>query len=354
MKLNDLQPGDIVMLDDGYSCTSAGRRTVEVDLVGDLFVPCAEGQHFLYGQRRDDGSLTGVFWPGEIEAQAAFRQRLIALGFPAPWRAAHDDPGSVVAANGAEAFTAFGGGRPDALAARMAETMADAVNVLSGCETRHVPAPLPGDPIEMHGLFPGMEHLGMVWCRGHVDAAAFHDAAVVFVAREFRDVPFDAELQPKHLDAARRVLESLGGGDIERRYGRWALLPADDDVPGAETTYRPLSLAEHALDWEPELVSVAFDGRADDGISLPVTRLEIDEDLFVELSGCFERARMISGHEAKVRQMLADLYEQPDVETWLTSAQELLDGRVPMDVIRAGDGHRVIIRLSQINEGVHL
>lgn len=45
--------------------------------------------------------------------------------------------------------------------------------------------------------------------------------------------------------------------------------------------------------------------------------------------------------EARIRTKLAEVYEPEGVELWLTSPHSWLDGRCAVDLIAAGQGHRV-------------
>lgn len=63
VKLSELQPGDIVFLDDGFTCRDAGPARVFRDCKGDLYVGCRDGRHVLDGQDDGDGVLVGVSHP---------------------------------------------------------------------------------------------------------------------------------------------------------------------------------------------------------------------------------------------------------------------------------------------------
>lgn len=71
LRLSDVKPGDMVMLDDGFSCMPPGRRRVETSEDGSLFVPCDEGRHYLSGQVGDDGFLVGVYAADEPASTTA-------------------------------------------------------------------------------------------------------------------------------------------------------------------------------------------------------------------------------------------------------------------------------------------
>lgn len=64
-KLSDLKAGDTIEL-HGFDCAS-GTVTVEQDVWGDLFFPCAKGRHFVTGQLDDTGHLIGItIRPAEV------------------------------------------------------------------------------------------------------------------------------------------------------------------------------------------------------------------------------------------------------------------------------------------------
>lgn len=61
MKLNDLKPGDTVILDDRFTCMAEGAHVVKAkDDTGLLFLDCEEGTHYLDGQENEDGELVGI------------------------------------------------------------------------------------------------------------------------------------------------------------------------------------------------------------------------------------------------------------------------------------------------------
>ena len=59
MKLSEVQPGDVLIADGGFTCIKPGAQLVVAD---DLSIPCACGKHFLDGQVDfDDGdTLVGL------------------------------------------------------------------------------------------------------------------------------------------------------------------------------------------------------------------------------------------------------------------------------------------------------
>jgi hypothetical protein len=58
-RLDDLKAGDTLFADDGFTCMQAGVKTVREDEDG-LYIPCADGSHYLDGQLREDGTLAGL------------------------------------------------------------------------------------------------------------------------------------------------------------------------------------------------------------------------------------------------------------------------------------------------------
>ncbi len=75
MKLSDLKAGDVVYLDNGFTCAPAGQTTIQGGEGGPLWFPCCgdkeyeEGValdqvHDLEGQKLADGELAGISWFG--------------------------------------------------------------------------------------------------------------------------------------------------------------------------------------------------------------------------------------------------------------------------------------------------
>ena len=60
MKLSDLHDGDIVILDDSFTCIAAGEQVVKIGRHCIPFVWCSHGEHYLDGQVGDDGELIGI------------------------------------------------------------------------------------------------------------------------------------------------------------------------------------------------------------------------------------------------------------------------------------------------------
>ena len=68
MKLKDLKAGDIVEIDDGFTCMEPGEHIVYSNRLNHLYLQCSEGEHFLAGQEdfyKEGGELFGVKWPNE-------------------------------------------------------------------------------------------------------------------------------------------------------------------------------------------------------------------------------------------------------------------------------------------------
>lgn len=60
-KLSELQPGDVLEADDGFTCMKNGERVKVIkDHDGSLFVPCKDGGHHLCGQADDGEHLVGL------------------------------------------------------------------------------------------------------------------------------------------------------------------------------------------------------------------------------------------------------------------------------------------------------
>lgn len=60
MKLNEIEPGTVVTVDGGFTCMPTGQKTVEANEHGELYVPCADGKHYLSGQADASGDLIGI------------------------------------------------------------------------------------------------------------------------------------------------------------------------------------------------------------------------------------------------------------------------------------------------------
>jgi hypothetical protein len=59
VKLSDLEAGDIIIADGGFTCMKAGLKKVYT-ADGGLYVKCNQGRHYLVGQLDSDGTLSGM------------------------------------------------------------------------------------------------------------------------------------------------------------------------------------------------------------------------------------------------------------------------------------------------------
>ena len=59
MYLSDVKVGDVVYTDGGFTCMSPGPKKVKGDVTG-LYLCCAQGRHYLDGQKGTTGSLIGI------------------------------------------------------------------------------------------------------------------------------------------------------------------------------------------------------------------------------------------------------------------------------------------------------
>jgi uncharacterized protein (DUF2384 family) len=57
---------------------------------------------------------------------------------------------------------------------------------------------------------------------------------------------------------------------------------------------------------------------------------------------------------AEYMDLLAPFYGMDMAHVWLLTPQPLLDGAVPLDLIRKGDGHRVLAIIHQLRDSVHV
>lgn len=69
-KLSELKPGDVLIADGGFTCLLNGEACpVKAASSGNLYIPCADGQHFLDGQLDHDGdSLLGLRLAEQVPA----------------------------------------------------------------------------------------------------------------------------------------------------------------------------------------------------------------------------------------------------------------------------------------------
>lgn len=61
-KLSEIQPGDILEADGGFTCMKEGKREKVIkDHDGSLFIACDCGGHHLHGQADDGEHLIGLY-----------------------------------------------------------------------------------------------------------------------------------------------------------------------------------------------------------------------------------------------------------------------------------------------------
>lgn len=68
-KLSEINEGDMVELDEGFTCVQSGRHTVRFDhdaaqrygKANGLYVDCKDGHHFLKGQADDGDHCVGIY-----------------------------------------------------------------------------------------------------------------------------------------------------------------------------------------------------------------------------------------------------------------------------------------------------
>jgi hypothetical protein len=58
IRLRDVNAGDVLVADNGFTCIHQGLYEVKEDS-GRLYVDCRDGKHFLDGQDDGDGILIG-------------------------------------------------------------------------------------------------------------------------------------------------------------------------------------------------------------------------------------------------------------------------------------------------------
>lgn len=59
VKANEVNKGDIVRVDYGFTCMSDGEKVVKQDETG-LFLNCLDGKHYLDGQL-ENGEYIGIY-----------------------------------------------------------------------------------------------------------------------------------------------------------------------------------------------------------------------------------------------------------------------------------------------------
>ena len=62
-KLADVKHGDTLIADAGFTCLDAGQHEVKTDATGAFYVDCADGSHYLSGQKDQAGNLVGMSKP---------------------------------------------------------------------------------------------------------------------------------------------------------------------------------------------------------------------------------------------------------------------------------------------------
>lgn len=62
MKIKEIKLGDVILLDDGFTCAEAGLVTIQENWAG-YFFSCEQGQHYLDGQEDAAGDLIGMSRP---------------------------------------------------------------------------------------------------------------------------------------------------------------------------------------------------------------------------------------------------------------------------------------------------
>ena len=63
VKIRDLKAGDVVQVDGDFTCIEPWEQcTIKADDVGNLYIDCVEGRHYLDGQEEGDYYL-GLYKP---------------------------------------------------------------------------------------------------------------------------------------------------------------------------------------------------------------------------------------------------------------------------------------------------
>lgn len=60
MKLSNINEGDTVLVDSGFTCMKSGPKLVLKNETGDLYIACEDGHHLIDGQIGTDGNLIGI------------------------------------------------------------------------------------------------------------------------------------------------------------------------------------------------------------------------------------------------------------------------------------------------------
>lgn len=61
LKLSEAKAGQIVTIDDGFTCARTGRRKLQADDRGKLYFRCGDGKHFIHGQADDGIHCVGIY-----------------------------------------------------------------------------------------------------------------------------------------------------------------------------------------------------------------------------------------------------------------------------------------------------
>lgn len=61
LKLSEASKGQIVELDDGFTCHKAGNVTLHADDKGELWFDCDDGGHHISGQADDGIHCIGIY-----------------------------------------------------------------------------------------------------------------------------------------------------------------------------------------------------------------------------------------------------------------------------------------------------
>lgn len=60
VKFGEINEGDVIELDGGFTCCTAGKRKVFKDYDGSLWFKCSAGAHYLDGQLDYDNTYIGI------------------------------------------------------------------------------------------------------------------------------------------------------------------------------------------------------------------------------------------------------------------------------------------------------
>jgi hypothetical protein len=59
MRLTDIEAGQTVLTDAGFTCMDQGEHVVKADKQG-FYLDCQDGKHYLDGQLDEQGHLVGI------------------------------------------------------------------------------------------------------------------------------------------------------------------------------------------------------------------------------------------------------------------------------------------------------